>query len=187
MTKNKWLTISISVLSIYIVWILASAMRYEPIVEEQIFSPAEGFFAPDFTLNTIDGESFTLSEHLGKPILLTIWASWCSPCKAEMPDFNTVYEEMQDDVLVVGVNVTNQDNLRDVITFLDQNEIAFPILLDESGKVSRLYQLQGLPMTFLINQEGLIEARIVGGPIPASSVRASFGQLLQEGENVSGH
>jgi cytochrome c biogenesis protein CcmG, thiol:disulfide interchange protein DsbE len=187
MTRNKWLLISISVLSIYIVWILASAMRYEAPREEKITSPAEGFYAPDFTLTTLEGDSFTLSEHYGQPILLTLWASWCTPCKAEMPDFNSVYEEMSDDVLVVGVNVTNQDNINDVRDFVDDNHLIFPIVLDEKGQVSRLYQLQGLPQTFFIDENGIIQARIVGGPIPAASVRTSFEQLLAEGENVSGN
>ena len=85
MTKDKWLVISISVLSIYLVWILTSAMQYKPVVEENTTFAAEGFYAPDFTLETLEGESFTLSEHIGKPIVITLWASWCVPCRNEMP------------------------------------------------------------------------------------------------------
>ncbi|MBI9047801.1 MAG: TlpA family protein disulfide reductase [Anaerolineaceae bacterium] len=180
MKRKKWLTILFSVLSIYLVWILTSAILYKPVKVEKIYSPARGFYAPAFTLSTLDGNSFTLSDHIGKPMLVTLWASWCGPCKAEMPDFNQVYKEMQDEILIVGVNVTNQDSLLDVTNFVAENDLIFPILLDTQGEVADLYQLQGLPMTFVIDSEGIIQQRIVGGPISAASVRGFFSELMRE-------
>ena len=181
MNAHTWKAIRIIGLIFIVGWIIGSAAIYTPPKEEVIASPAVGFYAPDFTLADLNGTSFTLSDHFGQPMILTLWASWCPPCKAEMPTFNQAYESFgPDKVLVVGVNVAAQDDLNAVRKFVEDNQISFPILLDVNADVSNQYQLQGLPMTFFINAEGIIEEVFVGGPLPSSTVRSFFTESLQE-------
>jgi peroxiredoxin len=181
MTKNSWTIFSVIGAGIFLLWMIASAVLYKPVDADHVYSPANGFYAPDFTLDQLNGEPFTLSDHFGKPILLTLWTSWCTPCKAEMPNFNRVYQEFDNnEVLVVGVNVTTQDDIGEVATFVQENDLSFPILLDSEGKVAAIYKLRGLPMTFLIDAQGVIRDVIVGGPLSASTVRGTFRELLRE-------
>ena len=181
MTKAHWKIFIYGSLLFAVSWLITSAVLHQPAEESEISVPTKGFYAPNFTLDQLDDTSFTLSEHLGKPILLTLWASWCSPCKAEMPTFNQVYQEMgPENVLVIGVNVTSQDDPVKMKQFVEQNGLEFPILLDTQGHVADLYRLRGLPMTYFIDAQGKITEVIVGGPLSAGTVRSIFNELLQE-------
>lgn len=116
----------------------------------------KGMRAPNFTLTSTDGEEVSLSDFLGKKVLLNFWATWCPPCRAEMPDMQRFYED-QEDVVVLGVNLTETRNeAEDVYPFIEAFEITFPILLDEKSRVSFLYNIQPLPTSFLINRDGTI-------------------------------
>jgi cytochrome c biogenesis protein CcmG/thiol:disulfide interchange protein DsbE len=162
-------------------WLTISAVLYKPAADVQSVAPAKGFYAPDFNLDQLDGSSFTLSDHLGQPILLTLWTSWCSPCKAEMPTFNQVYQEMgAENVLVIGVNVTSQDDPAKVKDFVELNNLTFPVVLDTQGEAANLYRLRGFPMNYFINSQGKITDVIIGGPLSAGTVRSIFNDLLQE-------
>jgi thiol-disulfide isomerase/thioredoxin len=80
---------------------------------QQPASPRQGFAAPDFTLDLLGGSEVTLSDLIGKPVMIYLWASWCPPCRAEMPAIQKVYQDYQDlELVVLGVNTTNQDNER---------------------------------------------------------------------------
>ncbi|MCC5913707.1 MAG: TlpA family protein disulfide reductase [Balneolaceae bacterium] len=118
--------------------------------------------APDFTLENLDGSDFTLSDHKGKVILLNIWATWCPPCREEIPDFMEIQTEMEDDgVLFVGV-ATDREGWEVVRPFAEEFEINYPIMVD-TGVVSRKYgPVQGIPMSFIINREGKVEYLLPG-------------------------
>jgi peroxiredoxin len=181
MTETRWKIFVYSCLIFALSWMSVSAALHKPSIQNEISAPAKGFYAPDFMLDDLYGDSFTLSDHLGQPILLTLWASWCSPCKAEMPAFNQVYQELgPEKVLVLGVNVTSQDDLVNVKAFVEANKLNFPILMDIQGEVADLYRLRGLPMTFFIDSKGVITDIVVGGPMSAGAVRSIFNELLQE-------
>lgn len=144
-------------------------------------SPREGFLAPDFTLDTLDGKTITLSELRGKVVVINLWATWCPPCRAEMPALENAYEQYKDsNVVVLGLNVTNQDSEKDIPPFVDEFGLTFPILLDRDGSVSVLYQLKGLPTTFFVNREGIIRTVVVGGPMNETFIRSKIEALLQE-------
>ncbi|MEO5888271.1 MAG: TlpA disulfide reductase family protein [Anaerolineales bacterium] len=144
-------------------------------------SPREGFLAPDFTLDTLEGTEVTLSDLRGKIVLINLWATWCPPCRAEMPALENAYEQYKDSgVVILGLNVTNQDSEKDIPLFIDEFGLTFPILLDRDGSASALYQLRGLPTTFFVNREGIIRTVVVGGPMNETFIRSKIEALLKE-------
>ena len=124
--------------------------------------------APDFRLKTLDGNEIKLSDLRGKTVLINLWASWCPPCRYEMPGIQAAYEKFKSKGLVVlGINFTAQDNLQDVRDFVTELKLTFPILLDESGDVSAgLYGMRGLPTSYFIDTQGILQRIQVGAMLP---------------------
>jgi peroxiredoxin len=146
-------------------------------------SPREGFYAPDFTLDTLIGEQVQLSSLRGKIVVINFWTTWCPPCRAETPALETSYEAYKDsDVVVLGANLTDQDSLKEVESFVQEFGLTYPILLDRDGAVGLLYQLNGLPSTFFINRQGVIRTVVVGGPMSATFIRSKVETLIKEGQ-----
>lgn len=166
---------------ILVAWIWISRVPISSLPTAMIEAPKENFLAPDFTLNTIDGKPFTLQELKGRPVILNFWASWCPPCRAEMPAFQLAWQEYSDtDLVILAVNATHQDSIPEINQFIDQNNLDFTVLLDIAGNVSSAYQIHALPTTFLIDRDGIITKTLIGGPIPLSLLRVHANQLLQE-------
>jgi peroxiredoxin len=110
--------------------------------------------APDFSLNDLDGKVVHLSDFTGKPVMINLWASWCIPCQDEMPELEKIYEQYNTSGLVIlGVNVTSQDHIQDVKEAVKKYQITYPILLDESGLVSGLYHMYGIPVSYFIDKK----------------------------------
>ncbi len=144
-------------------------------------SPREGFSAPDFTLDLLGGGRVTLSELRGQPVMINLWASWCPPCRAEMPAIEKVYRTYKDRGLVVlGVNTTFQDNEADAATFVHEFGLTFLIPLDRNGSVSKRYQLRGLPSTFFVDRNGIVRSVVVGGPMSEALIQSKVEELLKE-------
>ncbi len=142
-------------------------------------SPRIGFQAPDFTLDLLDGSEMTLSDFKGQVVLVNLWASWCPPCRTEMPTIEAAYQAYKErGFLVLGVNTTDQDSEQDAAAFVRQIGVTFPILLDRVGEVSRAYQLRGLPTSFFIDGDGIIRAIVVGGPMSEVVIRTNIETLL---------
>jgi len=120
--------------------------------------------APDFTLFSLAGPPVSLHEQQGKVVLINFWATWCAPCREEMPALQAVYEKLADQGLVVlGVNWTQVDYLPDVEAFVEALGLTFPILLDSDGTVSEdLYQVLGLPTSVLVGRDGTVRAVRIG-------------------------
>lgn len=123
----------------------------------------EGIFvgdkAYDFMLLDKEGNEISLSSLKGKVVFLNFWASWCGPCKAEMPHIQKVYEEYKDkDVVILAVNLTpsEEDGIEGVNSFLEKNKYTFPVLYDKDGSVAKKYRVRGIPTTYIINKEGII-------------------------------
>ncbi|WP_338469358.1 TlpA disulfide reductase family protein [Niallia sp. XMNu-256] len=114
---------------------------------------AIGEKAPDFELKTLSGETVKLSDYRGKKVLINFWATWCPPCKEEMPDMEKFYQENREDVVILAVNIDPQFNVKQ---FVSDMGVTFPILLDEKDEVNFQYQVLTIPTTYFIDQEGII-------------------------------
>ncbi len=167
------------ILLIGLLWIFASADRTQASTAGHIPAPQKGFLAPQFTLATPDGTQYSISAFKGKAVLLNIWATWCPPCRAEMPTIEKMYQEYQGQGLVVlGMNSTVQDNPLDILPFVTQYGLSFPVLLDETGEVGKKYNLHLLPTSFFINRDGTIAEVVVGGPMSEALLQTNIEEIL---------
>ena len=122
--------------------------------------PAVGRVAPDFTLTTLDGETFQLSALRGKPVVLNFWATWCGPCQNELPAIQKAAAHLGDQVVFVAVD---QNEKPDVVqSFVDKLGLTFTIPMDDKGEVGYDYNVQGLPTTFFIDRDGVIQSLWMG-------------------------
>jgi peroxiredoxin len=124
----------------------------------------KGDMAPDFTLTTLDGKKVQLSDLKGKKIIVNFWATWCPPCKAEMPHMQNYYEDFAKDenVEILAVNLTNGDKVESVQNFVEDYGLTFPIPMDVEGKVGETYQAITIPTSYMIDTKGRIQNKIVG-------------------------
>lgn len=111
--------------------------------------------APDFTLRTVNGPNLRLQEQRGQVVLVNFWATWCGPCRQEMPHLNRLYEKYRaSGFVLLGVNV--DDDVRNAAGLTSKLALKFPVLLDTDKKVSRLYDLSTMPSTVLIDRDGRV-------------------------------
>jgi thiol-disulfide isomerase/thioredoxin len=116
--------------------------------------------APDFTLETVDGDSITLSALRGRWVLINFWATWCAPCRDEMPYLAALAETQSDTLTVLPINM--RERLDQVRMFVGELGIRLPILVDPDDATLLAYGVRGLPVSFLIAPDGTIARRIVG-------------------------
>lgn len=135
-----------------------------PIPEEEI-GLDENDYAPEFTLENMQGEEVSLSDFRGeKKVMLNFWATWCPPCRAEMPDMQDVYEG-REDVEILAVNLTETETSVDTVaSFVDDFGLTFPILMDTDVSVAEDYEVQPVPTSYMINENGQIE-HVAYGPM----------------------
>ena len=126
--------------------------------------PKEGELAPDFVLPRLDGSVQKLSNFRGSVVLVNMWATWCPPCIAEMPVLNEIARAYESRGLVV-LGVAGDDDSQDVLDFIEQDPLAFPVLLDPGGAVGTQYGITGYPETFLVDREGRLQRKFIG-PLP---------------------
>src|SRR5574337_923093 len=125
--------------------------------------PNEGHLAPDFTLKTLEGNTIRLSEFRGKKVvLISFWATWCPPCRLEMPAIQQIYSEYKDkgfEILAVNIESDAKQGIRD---FIKELRLTFPILLDPNMKITRKFRVIGLPVSVLIDRQGIVRAKEIG-------------------------
>lgn len=141
-------------------------------------SLVQGQPAPDFSLPTLDSQrTVTLSELRGKPVILNFWASWCTPCRTEMPALQQAHKKRQaDELTILAINLSAQDTLAEAKAFVEELQLTMPILLDEAGAAEEGYHILGLPTTFFIDNQGLI-ARIHFGPMDEIQIEAYIAEI----------
>jgi len=117
--------------------------------------------APDFQLQSLDGESVSLSELQGSPVMLNFWATWCGPCRSEMPYLQQIYEEWSEKGLIL-LAIDIGESHAEVRQFMQSNNLSLPVLLDIREVVTREYNITGIPTTFFIDKDGMIQEKIIG-------------------------
>ena len=161
-------------------WIFVSADKSGASTSGKIPAPQQGFLAPDFELKTPAGEVVKLSDLRGQAVLVNLWATWCPPCRAEMESIETVYNEYKDrGFTVLAVNMTYQDEPLEIMRFVNEHGLTFPVLLDETGEMASAYQLKSLPSSYFINREGVINEVVIGGPMAEALLRTRIEEILK--------
>lgn len=179
--SKRWKLSASAVLFLGAVWIWISRIPENLSKNLAIAVPQIGFQAPDVNLRTPKGEQYSLSDLRGKAVILNIWASWCPPCRAEMPALQRVYEQYHSQGLeILAINATNQDNLDLALSFISEYQLTFPILLDNDGNTSKDYRVNSLPTTYFIDQAGIIRDVVIGGPMAEALLRVRVEKLIQE-------
>lgn len=179
-SRNAWNLLSVFILLLGAGWIWLSAAPAGATTGGAIPAPRAGFLAPDFSLPDAEGNLTTLSDLRGQAVLVNLWASWCTPCQAEMPAMQRVYEAYREQgFTILAVNATHQDSQAAAAQFAAEKGLTFPILYDLDGSVSRSYQLSALPSSFFILPDGTINEVIIGGPMAEALLRVRVEQLLE--------
>ena len=179
--SQRWVLFQSIVIILSLLWLSFSVLTAQHAQAEVIQIPQKGFSAPNFSLLDTQGQELQLEDFQGQAIILNFWATWCPPCKAEMPDLQNVFIQKQySGVVVLGVNRTDQDNSLELDRFLESYGITFPVLLDSSGEIAKIYNISALPTTYFIRPDGIIHKVIVGGPLPQALLLAEIQQMIQE-------
>lgn len=174
MEPKRWNLLLLVVLLVGLAWIwlnrlpgsATSAVDLRP-------APVVGRPAPDFTLTTATGKTFTLSSLRGTPVVLNFWATWCPPCRAELPELQAASERLAGQVAIIGVNQAEPP--AEVQAFAAGLGLSFPVPLDVNADASRLYTVRSLPTTFFIDRQGIIR-QIQIGPV----TEATLAQMLKK-------
>jgi peroxiredoxin len=169
------------VLVLGLIWIGVSRVNPELFEQQGIQAPQEGLLAPDFTLTDLSGETVSLQDFRGRPVMVNFWASWCPPCRSEMPAMEAMYQEFRAaDLEILAVNATYQDRITDAEAFVEENQLTFPVLLDRTGEVNQAYQVHSLPTTFFIDSRGVIQKIVIGGPMQEALIFRHVENLLED-------
>lgn len=139
--------------------------------------PRAGLLAPAFSLQGMDGKTYTVGGAKEKAIFVSFWASWCEPCKQEAPELNKMAAKYKDELDLYGVNVTTYDKIKDAKAFVDEYKLTFPILLDEDGKAYAKYNGLAFPTNVLIDSRGVIQ-EIILGILPEKELERKIKKLI---------
>lgn len=117
--------------------------------------------APDFELETLDGETEKLSDYIGERVIVNFWATWCPPCREEIPAFKKLYKNRDVEILAIDLEET-EESMDDVEAFVDEFEMAFPVLRDKDSDVATTYQVMAYPTSYMVDSEGYIQFKAMG-------------------------
>jgi peroxiredoxin len=140
-------------------------------------APQAGKPAPDFQLPNLEGQAISLSDFRGKPVFLNFWATWCGPCRHEMPFIQEIFEEWSDQGLVI-LAIDIGENPETVKDFMQSHNFSFPVLLDINKDVALEYNIRGIPTTFLIDKDGVIQAMKVGAFSSEAEIEKSLSKIM---------
>ncbi|MBT2582861.1 redoxin domain-containing protein [Planococcus sp. ISL-109] len=125
--------------------------------QPEVTGVAVGDLAPDFELMTMDGETVRLSDYRGQRVFINFWATWCPPCRAEMPDMQQLYEEQDVPVEILAINLTETEQSEENITsFVEDFGLTFPILMDTNSETAHTYKVKAVPASYMIDSTGHI-------------------------------
>jgi len=140
-------------------------------------NPWIGKPAPDFQYQDADGQSVSLSNFRGRPVLINFWATWCYPCRIEIPYILQVYNKWSDDGLVL-LTINDGESPSRVGEFMQSQGLSFPVLLDIKGSIAQNYNVVGLPTTFFIDKDGIIQDVKVGAFRSVAEIEGKLGKIM---------
>lgn len=155
--------------------------------QAEVFAPPAGMpvapypqnVAPDFTLPQLSDEPLTLSDFRGKPTLVNFWATWCPPCRRELPTLQATYTRYSDKIGFIAVDL--QESAETVAAFAKELGLTFPIVLDQDGSISHVsYEVRGIPTTIFVDANGVVTARHIG-PLDEATIESYLAPLLGQG------
>ena len=145
--------LAILALAFGVVWLQSA--KYEPLVV--------GMTAPDFRLPDLQGKTQRLSDYRGKVVFLNFWATWCKPCKEEMPSMQVLWDNLKNqDFMMLAVSMDRVTTTKDIPSFVETLKLSFPILTDSWGQTDKRYKLMGVPETYIIDQNGVLREKVIG-------------------------
>lgn len=139
----------------------------------------DGTKAPDFTLVSTSGEKISLSNYAGKVVVLDFWATWCGPCRMGVPDLVSIQKEYKDEVVIIGISLDNQATVGNVIPFMEQYKVNYPVVYGTNEVVVNYGYIQAIPTTFIIDKKGNI-ADMQVGLVPKASLVNKIKSLIAE-------
>lgn len=164
---------------------LSAGIDTEPLTAQETEAPGETgeteelALAPDFTVYDALGEPVRLSDYAGTPVVLNFWASWCGPCKSEMPDFDAAWQELEGEVQFLMVNMTDgsRETVESASAYVAEQGYTFPVFFDTETEAALAYGAYSIPTTYFIDAEGYAVARGVGA-LSAEALDQGIGMIL---------
>jgi peroxiredoxin len=147
-------------------------------VEGQAARPEVGDSAPAISLDRLGGGKASLASLQGRPVLINFWATWCVPCRQEMPDLAAAWQAHRASELeVLAINLTDQERPKDVEAFVAELALPFPVLLDKRGRVRERYGLAALPTTYFVDALGVVRG-VHPGPLTRAALATGLTRIL---------
>jgi thiol-disulfide isomerase/thioredoxin len=173
--EQRWSWLLLAVVAGSLGWIVATRVQpaAQPVAAVVAAPPLV-----DVSAQTLGGAVVRLSEHRGQVILLNLWATWCPPCRAEMPLIQAAYEQYRDDGFVV-LALSQGEEAATVAAYVRDAGLTFPVWLDASGAAGRAYQIRALPASIFIGRDGTVRA-VYRGPLSRSVIDGTVAPLLAE-------
>lgn len=184
MKRSRFIILSIAITLVSIAWMSFTPLIF-PSAEDtpKISAPHPGFPAPSFNLEVFNGDSLSLSDLKGQPVLIFFWASWCSVCKRTMPGLQSVYEEFHERGFeILAINSTFQDTLPSAVSYYESQNYTFPLLIDLDGIVTQDYQVRALPTSVLLNSDGIVVNVVIGAGLSEAYLSTQIRELLSINE-----
>ena len=181
MKKRSFIGLSATIVILSLVWILLTPVLFPTNASNlDTTAPHPGFMAPDFTLSTPKEEIRSLSDYQGQPVLVFLWASWCSVCKKTMPGLQSVYEDYTSKGFeILAVNTTFQDTQTTAISIFQTEGYTYQLLLDQEGWVSQAYSLYALPTAILVSSDGRVLDVVIGSGISEGYLRSHLDKIFE--------
>ncbi|MFC2025050.1 redoxin domain-containing protein [Chloroflexota bacterium] len=162
---NKILKAILPIILTLVLLFIGCSAGSKPSGETSPTAPIEGTqignIAPTFQLQDLNGQTVSLGDLMGKPVLLNFWATWCPPCRSEMPLLQEIYEGWSDKGLVL-LAIDIGEHPTQVRKFLETHNLSIPVLLDTNGEVAQKYNIIPIPTTFFIDKDGIIQEKVIG-------------------------
>lgn len=143
------------------------------------------YLAPDFTVTDMDGNSVSLSDKFGKPIIVNFWASWCPPCKSEMPDFEEAFKEYGNEITFMMVNMTGgRETVESAKSFIEKSTYSFPVYFDTEYQAAMTYGVSSIPQTIFIDKDGNLTA-YAQGMIDKNALDTGIGMIYNTNTTIT--